>query len=332
VDKEGVRRSKMQAMLEEDTGMEEDRKTLSKKVRVESGIMATPPNQTDKKMMREKQEVGGVSGPLREPAIKGLALPPSILHHVVEILGTPPNVNHNGPNIGPDPAGQRVTVQTAWFLSDLTSMACVNHQWKDVVRSSPIWKLVCRWRYPAMVASHPGQADLHDVVQIDPRKSLVRSGNKQKSSSLKWLELCMHMGRSLSKEGAGRMTAEIWSQDYVMLVDVHAMIDGKLRLLCGASHLKLVMVNNNGDGESTWRAVSGSSTSTEWSGGYYRWPLEIILDGDPVDKLCEVPLTVEIMLVNKRNGEMALWHKADKELYNKEDPNDPGVSSDQAQA
>jgi len=155
----------------------------------------------------------------------------------------------------------------------------------------------------------------------------------------------MQIGKVVSGAGCGRRTGDSWLKDFVMLVEVYAetttasitpattatIISSntttRLRLLSGASPVKLIKVEENGNGNEVWKAVSLAPGPfiQNWEGGYHRWPAEVVvgpLSDNPVEHLCEIPLTVEIMLMDRRSGKMALWHRADKCIFGREDIND----------
>ena len=96
-------------------------------------------------------------------------LPDKVMHHVVDFLGMPESGDEHYP------AG------SYYYLSDLTSMAQVCRQWKKVVRSSGVWKVVCEQRWPWL---QPGDMERLELVSDDPRHRVVKDGDASK-----WMEL-----------------------------------------------------------------------------------------------------------------------------------------------
>lgn len=219
------------------------------------------------------------------------SMPDVVLMRVVEIIGTP---------YPPRCAMERTELPSEGTVKDLMAMSRVCRRWKEVVRSSGVWKPVCEWRWPCL-CSEGGQG-MDREMYWDPRYRLTGSP---------WMDIWMRTGRCHSSISR-----------YMMLVSVTVLRSGvsARRLLSQAGVLTAKPI---GQDLLSAKCLVGEGV---W-GGIRAWPLEEVLspttgEHDLMGALCDKVLIVRVHLVDRDTGKVASWYEAVMQ-FDKEDPHDP---------
>lgn len=253
----------------------------------------------------------GDGGKPRQGALAGLRCVDLAL--IAEFLGTPPRALST--NCMP------LLTPTFTFLNDLCSMCLVCRNWRDAVWSeNGVWKAICKWRWPAVFDRAEDIKHMQQVLSFDPRHRHLTIKGRRYSV---WLDFILRAGRCVSGTGCGRSTGMSWPENYTMIVDIFTRVNGHVRLLSGACPIELVQQQHDPQtGTATWYGVC---TRRACWGNCYRWPLQLFLGEsveDEMGALCNQELVVQVLLLNKNNNKLAVWHRNNRSGFRKEDPED----------
>jgi len=236
-------------------------------------------------------------------------VPDVALAMVVELLGTP----------WPKDESSQPEHITFYFLCDVTSMAQVCKRWKVLVRSSGIWRSICEWKWPWMVAAGEGGSGMIELLSsTDP---LYRCIKDDDGSTSLYMDLCSSLGRcqweaGVCKEGAWT----IFPDHYEMIVDVYEAQTGKCLLTKFGSFD--ITWGHHGDAaeheyQEYWMLDSNDLFTDERGQPQpekrFCWPpstgLEFDRENDqPIMALEMVQLRVNVVLIDRRTRKKAILY------------------------